>query len=201
MAAGGTFVTTFFSGMVDENDLVVMGGYPAELREVLGLWVEEYDAPKPDQTNEMVLQRPLGDLKGSFKCGLLCAIIHPEAAEVLATYGKDFYAGQPALTRHRFGEGTAWYIGSDPEPALVEGLLAHLCAERGIKPTLAAPAGVEVTQRRKDDQVLTFVLNHRDELAKLDLGDQAGRDLLTGKMRSGQVEIAGRGVTIVRRGG
>jgi beta-galactosidase len=141
VAAGGTFVTTFFSGMVDENDLVMMGGYPAELRKVLGLWAEEYDAPKPDQSNEMVVQRPLGDLKGSFKCGLLCAIIHVETAEVVATYGHDFYAGQPALTRNLFGKGTAWYIGSDPEPALIEGLLAHLCGEQGIKPTLSAPEG------------------------------------------------------------
>jgi hypothetical protein len=45
------------------------------------------------------------------------------------------------------------------------------------------------------------VLNHRDELAKLDLGDQAGRDLLTGKMISGQVGIPGRGVMIIRKGG
>jgi beta-galactosidase len=201
VAAGGTFVTTFFSGMVDENDLVVMGGYPAELRNVLGLWVEEYDAPKPDQSNEMVVQRPLGGLKGSFKCGLLCALMHVETAEVVATYGKDFYAGQPALTRNLFGKGTAWYIGSDPEPALVEGLLAHLCGEQGIKPTLSAPPGAEVTQRRRGDQVLTFVLNHRDDSAKLDLGDQAGRDLLTGKMISGQVEVPGRGVMIIRKGG
>ena len=31
-ARGGTFVTTFFSGIVDENDLVTLGGYPGPLR-------------------------------------------------------------------------------------------------------------------------------------------------------------------------
>jgi beta-galactosidase len=198
---GGTFVTTFFSGMVDENDLVVMGGYPAELRKVLGLWVEEYDAPKPDQRNEMALQQSVGDLKGSYQCGLLCAIMHLEGAQAIAAYGRDFYAGQPALTRNQFGKGTAWYIGSDPEPALVEGLLAHLCAERGIKPALVAPPGVEVTQRRKGDQVLTFLLNNNEEAVTVDFGDQAGREVLTGKALSGRAEIPGRGVWIVRRGG
>jgi len=201
VASGGAFVTTFFSGMVDENDLVVMGGYPAELRKVLGLWVEEYDAPKPDQKNEMVLRQPLGNLKGSYQCGLLCAIMHPEGAEVVATYGKDFYAGQPALTRNRFGKGTAWYIGSDPEPALVEGLIAHLCAEHAVKPPLFAAPGVEVTQRRKGDQVLTFVLNHNDAAAAVDLGEQEGKDLLTGKTVGREVEMEGRGVMIVRSGG
>ena len=29
--AGGTFVTTFFSGIVNENDIVTLGGYPGEL--------------------------------------------------------------------------------------------------------------------------------------------------------------------------
>lgn len=35
---GGTFVTTFFSGIVNENDLVTLGGYPGELRELVGVW-------------------------------------------------------------------------------------------------------------------------------------------------------------------
>lgn len=43
--AGGIFVTTFFSGYVDEHDLVVTGGYPGKLRDLLGIWVEESDAP------------------------------------------------------------------------------------------------------------------------------------------------------------
>ena len=41
---GGTFVTTFFSGIVDEHDLVITGGYPGKLRDILGIWVEETDA-------------------------------------------------------------------------------------------------------------------------------------------------------------
>ena len=45
---GGTFVTTFFSGIVNENDLVTLGGYPGELRKVLGIWAEEIDALLPD---------------------------------------------------------------------------------------------------------------------------------------------------------
>ena len=44
LSAGGTFLTTFFSGMVQENDLVTLGGYPGKLRDILGIWVEEEDA-------------------------------------------------------------------------------------------------------------------------------------------------------------
>ena len=40
VAGGGTFVTTFFSGIVDENDRVILGGYPGKLRKVMGIWAE-----------------------------------------------------------------------------------------------------------------------------------------------------------------
>ena len=44
VSEGGTFVTTFLSGLVDEHDLVITGGYPGKLRDILGIWVEETDA-------------------------------------------------------------------------------------------------------------------------------------------------------------
>ncbi|MCJ7822383.1 MAG: beta-galactosidase trimerization domain-containing protein, partial [Armatimonadetes bacterium] len=59
-------------------------------------------------TNEILLEKPIGRLTNSYECGLVCDLIHAEKAEVLATYGRDFYAGRPALTRNQFGSGTAW---------------------------------------------------------------------------------------------
>ncbi|NEA55440.1 hypothetical protein G3I60_15110 [Streptomyces sp. SID13666] len=41
-ADGGSLVVSFFSGIVDEHDRVHLGGYPAPLRDVLGLYVEEF---------------------------------------------------------------------------------------------------------------------------------------------------------------
>jgi len=195
--AGGTFLTTFFSGMVDENDRVVLGGYPAELRNVTGIWVEEFDALPPDMKNEMVFEKPLGQLTGSYQCGLLCDLVHAEKADVLAVYGKDFYAGRPALTRNGFGSGTAWYVASDPEPALVDGLLAHVCAEQGVKAILTPPQGVEITQRSKNGETFTFLLNHNDEPTEVQLGPITGRDLLSGQEVSGTATIPGRGIRII----
>lgn len=84
--AGGIFVTTFFSGYVDEHDLVVTGGYPGKLRDLLGIWVEESDALPEGETNHFTW-------KGArHEAVLLCDLLHPEGAEVLATYEEDFYA-------------------------------------------------------------------------------------------------------------
>jgi beta-galactosidase len=38
---GGTFVATYWSGIVNENDLVFLGGFPGGLRKTLGIWSEE----------------------------------------------------------------------------------------------------------------------------------------------------------------
>ncbi|MGV2805289.1 beta-galactosidase, partial [Clostridium perfringens] len=56
VSQGGTFVTTFFSGIVNEHDLVTLGGYPGELRKVMGIWAEEIDALLPGQQNQMVMR-------------------------------------------------------------------------------------------------------------------------------------------------
>jgi beta-galactosidase len=194
---GGTFLTTFFSGIVNENDLVTVGGYPGELRSVLGIWAEEIDALFPDQQNQIVMKRDWGSLQGSYSCGLLCDLIHSEGAEIVAEYGADFYQGMPALTVNRFGKGQAWYVASSPEPKFLSGLLANLCGEKGIAPLMDAPAGVEVTRRTKDGKAFTFLLNHNAEAVAVDTQMERATDLLTEQSVSGVVTLPGRGVMIL----
>lgn len=196
---GGTFITTFFSGLVDENDLVVMGGYPGQLRQLLGIWVEETDALFPDMKNDIIMQGDLGSLSGQYQCGLLCDILHTEGARVLATYGSDFYAGMPALTVNSFGQGKAYYVATDPEESFVKGLIRYACDEKGIKPIMVTPAGVEVTQRIKGDAVFTFVLNHNEVPVTVELGQYVQHELLSDQDMSGSVEIPARGVLILER--
>ncbi|WP_085523023.1 beta-galactosidase [Tuberibacillus sp. Marseille-P3662] len=197
--AGGTFVTTFFSGIVDENDLVTVGGYPGELRDVLGIWAEEIDALFPDQTNQMVMSREWGGLKGNYECGLLCDLIHSEGADVVAEYGSDFYQGMPVLTAHSYGEGKAWYVASSPDSEFLTGFLSNLCTEKGIKSVVNAPEHVEVSERSKEGQTYVFLLNHNAEAVIVDLGDRSMRDVLTGDIQFGQVPLVGRGVMILEK--
>lgn len=46
---GGRLVTGYMTGIHDEHDLVVPGGYPGRLRELCGVWVEEIDALAPGE--------------------------------------------------------------------------------------------------------------------------------------------------------
>ncbi|MEK4044944.1 beta-galactosidase [Paenibacillus sp. FSL H8-0048] len=195
--AGGTFITTYFSGIVNENDLVTVGGYPGELRKVLGIWSEEIDALLPGMSNEIVMNKDWGALNRSYACGLLCDLIHPEGAEVLAQYGTDFYKGMPALTVNSFGAGKAYYVATSPDAAFLSGLLANLCADNGIVPLVSAPEGIESVQRVKDGVSYLFLLNHSAEELRADIGTGERTDLLTGKRFSGSTPVPGRGVLIL----
>lgn len=197
--AGGTFVTTFFSGIVNENDIVTLGGYPGELRKVLGIWAEEIDALFPDARNQVVMKSPIGALNGEYECGLLCDLIHAEGAEVLATYGSDFYKGMPALTVNRYGKGQAWYVATSPDQRFMEDFMANLAAGKGIAPLAKLPAGVEAAERVKDGKSFLFLLNHNAEEAVVELSEAGGVDLLTDEAVSGSVKLAAKGVSIIER--
>ena len=77
---GGTFVTSYFSGIVDEHDLVITGGYPGKLRDILGIWVEESDALPSDRENHFTYEGK------EYPAKLLCDLMHLESASELSRY-------------------------------------------------------------------------------------------------------------------
>jgi len=195
VARGGTFVTTYFSGVVDATNLA-HNGYPGPLRDVLGLWVEEIDALYPGQTNQIVMANG----GTSYTCGRLCEIVHSEGARVLASYGADFYAGTPVLTEHDYGQGRAYYIASDPEERFLDDFYAGLLAAHGIEPALALPAGVELTVRETEQDRILCLLNHTSETATIVLPEgQRYDDLLRGQTVADTLALAAHDVYVLRQ--
>lgn len=195
---GGMFITTFYSGIVDMYGRVIPGGYPGELRKLLGIWVEEIDAMFPGQTNQLIMKQELGSLRQSYSCSMACEVVHAEGAEVIATFGSDYYEGCPALTRHRFGHGEAWYVATDPSPDFKRQWLEQLCEAKGIRPLLKAPEGVEMTQRQKDGHTFTFILNHSDRIQSVDLGQEMRQELLSDRNVQGKIELPPKQVMILK---
>lgn len=172
---GGTFVATYFSGYVDENDLVAIGGYPGKLRDILGIWVEESDALPEYKTNHFAYQGQ------EYPAELLCDIMHLEGAEALARYQEDFYGGTPVVTRNSFGDGQAYYVGTRSNDGFYQNFAAELCKEQQIKAAAEAPEGVEaVTRVREDGKSYLFLLNHGEESQEFTVPN-AAKELLTQK--------------------
>ncbi len=202
--AGGTFVTTYFSGLVDENDRVHLGGYPGPLRAMLGIWAEEIDVLSPQESNEAVFAEAFGALHGVYPSRLLCDRVHLEGARALATYGRDFYAGEPALTVNSFGAGRAYYLATALEQDALTELAACFCAEQGVAaPLPGRPApGLEVTVRVSPQGAsLLYLLNHAEAAVTQALPVGAYRDLLTGRTFQGEAELAPRDVLILAPSG
>lgn len=195
---GGTLITTFFSGIVDENDIVRAGGYPGAFRELLGIWVEEVDALYPDMKNGIKTEKQLDENQKSYECKLICEVVHNENAVVLGTFTEDYYQGFPAITENAYGNGKAIYVASEPEDNLIKVLVEKYCTEKNIEPIIKTNADVEIDRRVKDGNEYIFILNHSSSLQKILLGGKTYTDLLKGEILKNEVEIEPKEVLILK---
>lgn len=200
VAAGGTFVTTFLSGVVDKNCLVSRGGFPGPFKGICGIWAEETDYLYPDESNTVSFEagNSLG-VSGEFTVKYVCEVVHAQDAESLASYEKDFYKGCPALTLNRYGKGQALYIaahGGDDFYSAVHGALVE---KLGLRRAIASdlPEGVAATIREKNGRAFIFVQNYANEEREVDLGSGKFRDLLSSAEQSGKVMLPPYGVMVL----
>lgn len=165
VAKGGTFVTGFFSGIVQENDLAVPGGYPGKLRDILGIWVEECDALPYHAENSFLYQGI------RYKAKILCDLLHLESATQIdeSGYDKDFYQGYPVLTRNSFGKGQAYYVATSSSLSFYRHFLQNLCREAQIQPVLQTPSGVEAVSRYNNNGLFLYLLNHTEDTQTVSL--------------------------------
>ncbi|TNH26981.1 beta-galactosidase [Micromonospora orduensis] len=184
--AGGTVAVTYFSGIVDENDHIRLGGYPGAFRDLLGVRTEEFF---PLRAGEQVR------LDDGSTADVWAEWVHPDRAEVLASYTDGPLPGVPALTRHRVGDGAAWYVATRLDEPATDRLVARLLDEAGVRPAAPAPPGVEVVRRRDGERTWLFVLNHTGAEIRLPV---AGVELLTGARCAGELTVPAGEVAVVR---
>jgi beta-galactosidase len=198
--SGGNLLTTFFSGIVDQYDHIHLGGYPGELRRLLGIHVEEFDPWTNAMTNAVVIEE--GPLKGLYPCSLWGELVRLEGASAPGVFASDYYAGEPALTVNQFGQGKAYYLATQPDNDLLDGLTKLLIQEAGVSPVLEAPRGVEVTKRvRSDGRAIYFLLNHSDQPQQVTLPAGMFTSLLNRSDVNGQVALAPKDVTLLLENG
>ena len=159
--AGGKFILTYWSGIVDETDLCYLGGTPHGLMDVLGLRSTEIDALYDGEENTGIpVPNNSLELSSVWKCKNLCDLVKVSTAEVMAVYGTDFYEGMPTLTKNSYGKGEAYYICADFEQGFYDELYEKIAkagkVEGGLK---NIPNGIEVTTRYSDEYKYVFVQN------------------------------------------
>ncbi|MHB8587507.1 MAG: beta-galactosidase [Candidatus Dormibacteraceae bacterium] len=190
--AGGTLVMSFFSGLVDSHDHIRLGGYPHPFAEMLGLRVLDF-LPLGDQ-EEIPVQLPGGtEATGT----IWSELIEPAGAEVLGHFAGSALAGRPAVTRNRFGAGTAYYYGTRLDPPAMAGWLRSTWIQAGVTPVAEVPPRIEAVRRTATGGSLLFLLNH-DEVPADVVIDGAGVNLIDGQaVTTGKLTLGPREVAVI----
>ncbi|MFI7296010.1 beta-galactosidase [Streptomyces sp. NPDC050121] len=188
---GGHLVTTYFSGVVDENDHVWLGGYPGALRDLLGIRVEEF---APLLAGESV---ELDDATSGSLWTDRITVADPDTA-VLARYASGVHTGRPAITRRTTGAGSASYVSTRLGVDGLRSLLPRLLEPAGVSSEL--PAGlrgqVELTVRRGAAERFLFLVNRTDETVPV-TGVEG--EVLIGERTDGALVLGPRAVAVLRQ--
>ncbi|MEF1203980.1 beta-galactosidase [Vibrio owensii] len=166
---GGTLVATYWSGIVDQNDLCFLGGFPggegSPLRRTLGIWAEEIDSLYDHERVLFEMETHSGfGFSGEFKAKHLMEHIHLETAEALAYYREDLFDACPVITKNQLGKGCAYYIAARTETEFNELFYISLANLHGIrKPIENVPYGVSVTTREDEQSRYLFIMNFLNE--------------------------------------
>ncbi|HEY4277644.1 MAG TPA: beta-galactosidase [Conexibacter sp.] len=198
---GGHLLMSFFSGIVDPDDRVRLGGYPAPFRDLLGLRIDEFWPLGEDQRIDVRFNDDV-DVDGdadAHAAELWADVIVPEGAQTVAAYRDAGPLGDvPAVTVHDFGAGRAWYVGARLDEAAMRTVVRRALDEAGVQPPLPGlPDAVEAVVRTTAEGPLLFLLNHGDGERTLALPAPM-TDLLAGDEPAPQVTLAPRGVAVLR---
>ncbi|MDU1061719.1 MAG: beta-galactosidase [Leclercia adecarboxylata] len=190
VAAGGIFIATYWTGIVNPDDLCFTTGFPGPLRDVLGIWSEEIDALYDGETNHISMTSSgWSSPEHGYECRELCDLIHAETAEVLGVYQDDFYAGRPAVTRNAWGKGQAYYLAARTGSDFLQDFYQMIAYQHGVTASTAMqlPEGVVATARQSGERTYIFVQNYGDQAVTLDLTEEsrALKPLLNGDVLNG----------------
>jgi beta-galactosidase len=188
VAAGAHALVTFYSGIVDENDRVRPGGYPAVWRDLLGIRVEEFAPVLPGETVS---------LESGSTASLWTERLVAFDAEVLDRFVGGPAGGLPALTRRR-GQGVAgdaWYLATLPDHIDLARIVDRALTSAGAQRAAGARADVDVVQRVAADRSYRFIINHGSQDVLL---NARGVDLVTGENAAGTIRVPAGAVRVIR---
>ncbi|TSB48471.1 beta-galactosidase [Alkalicoccobacillus porphyridii] len=185
--AGGTFVATYWTGLVNENDLCFLGGFPGPLKDVFGIWAEEIDSLYPG--HGVVLSNG----NQSYAVTDYYERVHAQGAEVLAHFKTGGYKDMPAVTMNTKGNGKAYYIASSNEQAFYDDFYRLQVSELSLTRIMETdiPEGVSVQKRTDGETEYVFVMNFTEQDQQIHLEENVTyTNALTAIKESGTLELA-----------
>ena len=191
VAAGGTLVASFYSGIVDRNERVHPsplddGGFMSVLRPALGVVVEEFLPMRQGETGSVAFTSPPAEAPWEAESTVWQEDLRLEGARALAFYARGPAAAlgpeTPAVTRYQAPGGAGYYISTQLERSALATVLRRAYQDAGVTAPWADTGlqvmvrtksqGTDAHQRTKTEFV--FVINGSNNPIKLPV---SGRDL------------------------
>ena len=194
---GASLVVGPFSGVADASAGILIGRSPVLLRDLLGVSGEEW-VGLPDAPTPVVVEQTWTTAPAAVEASVLGERLRADGADVLARFGAGHLEGAPAITRHRVGGGTAWYLGavvSDVALAAVLDDALDAAGVAGVTLDRVLPDDVEAVQRGGT----LFLLNHGKRDRSVTLPGRR-RDLLSDADVEGRLTLApGAAMVLIER--
>lgn len=165
---GGVVLLTNRCGVKDGWNKCIMDALPTVFSELAGVRVTEYDViGKERQTVEIIDEGWAGQYKNTAVCTQWCDLLETDTTQAMAVYGEQFYKGTPAVTVNAYKGGYVYYVGTVLERQAYIALAKRMADKCGLTYMNGLPSGVEMTQRRKGEDIWTFLFNNTMEEQKV----------------------------------
>ncbi len=198
VAGGGTLLLTARSGVKDEANAIVNMRLPGLLADICGVEVADYALLPGDTAVPLRIELPgTAESEQGGEAQLWSDVLAPTTAQTVGRYAGETYAGEPAITLNTANGGRTLYVGTIGDSALHDTVVGWLVDAADVRASAPTPAGVEATERWKDDRRLLFLMNHTAEAQTVKVPRPA-TELITGEQVGGELTLAPYGVAVVR---
>lgn len=164
---GGTVFATFRSFVADKHVKIFHDQLPHGLTDVFGMTYNQ-------------CTRPVNAAVDGAQAQYWMELLQPAGAASVRNYEHRYWGKYAAVTRNRFGKGSAWYLGTMLPPEELKKYLLEAVKDAGIPvPKVQWPVVVR-SSIAKDEMQIHFLLNYSQNDQNI-LSFWNGTDLLTGK--------------------
>jgi beta-galactosidase len=172
---GGILIASFKTGVSNEYVTVYHDDQPHILSECLGISYNQFTEPKNITLTGLI------DKEAEVKYWM--ELIKPTKAEVLANYNHKYWGEYAAVTRNKYGSGTAYYIGCYTTEEVLQEVYKRALVDCGLTQNIPSVAWPIILRNgiNQDGDRLHFYLNYSSEEKYVICPYHSCTDLLSGK--------------------
>ena len=162
-ANGGTLVATFKTAFANENVKVSHEMQPHILSNCFGISYQQFTFPKNTGLSGSIINGTANGADEEAEAKVFMELLMPQEAEVLASYDHYNWKEYAAITKNRYGKGTAIYIGCMTDNNTLKAVLAEALNSAEVEiPEYSWPV---IVRKGTDDlgKCVRYILNYSAE--------------------------------------